>query len=302
MATKQEIDFSYSTMDKIWRLSIGETADFTGAKYDGDFTMTLEEAQQRKHEWIVENLNIKPGDKVLDIGCGWGPVLNFLRKIGAKGTGITLSQGQHAACKAKGFDVHLLNYRELTPDKFGKFDAVVSVGAFEHFCSVDEYKAGKQDEVYREFFKIVSDLLPVGGRCFIQTMVFADGMIPLEKFDINAPKDSNEYLMALIMNEFPGSWLPYGKEHVIRCAEQNFKLVTEHSGRLDYIETIKVWRKLLKQFGTRKYMAYLSLLPKFLSDTAFRRRLDNLKIAPIRVAFEREIWDHHRIVFEKVAD
>lgn len=302
MATNQEIDFSYSTMDKIWRLSVGEMADFTGAKYDGDFSMSLEQAQQRKHEWIIDQLNIKSADKVLDIGCGWGPVLNYLRNIGAKGTGITLSQGQHAACVAKGFDAHLLNYRELTPDKFGKFDAVVSVGAFEHFCSVEEYKAGKQDQVYQDFFKIVSDLLPVGGRCFIQTMVFSDGMIPLENFNINAPKESNEYLMALIMNEFPGSWLPYGKEQIIKNASPHFKLVTEHSGKNDYIETIKVWRKMLKSFGGKKYLAYLSLLPRFLTDTAMRRRLDNLKIAPIRVAFERGIWDHHRIIFEKVAE
>lgn len=48
MATKNEIDFSYSTMDKICRHSVGEMADFTGARYDGDFSITLEEAQRRK--------------------------------------------------------------------------------------------------------------------------------------------------------------------------------------------------------------------------------------------------------------
>lgn len=302
MATQTEIDYSYSTMDRIWRLSVGEMADFTGAKYDGDFSLSLEEAQRRKHEWIVDQLNIKAGSKVLDIGCGWGPVLKHLREIGAQGTGITLSKGQYAACVNKGFDAHILNYRDLKPDTFGKFDAVVSVGAFEHFCSVKEYKNGQQDDVYRDFFGKVGELLPVGGRCFIQTMVFEENMIPLEDFDINAPKDSNEYLMALIMNEFPGSWLPYGKEQIIRNAAPQFRLVTEHSGKNDYIETIKVWRKMLKRFGGKKYMAYLSLLPKFLTDSAMRRRLDNLKIAPIRVAFEREIWDHHRLIFEKVKE
>lgn len=302
MATQTEIDFSYSTMDKIWRLSVGETADFTGAKYDGDFSMSIDEAQRRKHEWIVSQLNIREGSRVLDIGSGWGPLLNHLQEVGANATGITLSKGQYAACVRKGFDVHVLNYRDLQPDTFGSFDAVASVGAFEHFCSVEEYRAGQQDQVYQEFFKKVSDLLPVGGRCFIQTMVFGEGMIPLEDFNIHAPKESNEYLMALIMNEFPGSWLPYGKEQIIKNASPHFKLVTEHSGKNDYIETIKVWRKMLKSFGGKKYLAYLSLLPKFLTDSAMRRRLDNLKIAPIRVAFERGIWDHHRIVFEKVAE
>jgi|SRR6478609_3037468 len=299
MASKTEIDFSYTTMDKIWRLSVGEMADFTGARYDGDFSLSLEEAQRKKHEFIVEHLNIREGSNVLDIGSGWGPVLNYLKQINAKGTGITLSQGQYEACQRNGFNVHVRDYRTLTPDTFGKFDAVVSVGAFEHFCSVDEYKAGKQDEVYQNFFKTVSDLLPQGGRCFIQTMVFEKGMIPLEDFDITAPKESNEYLMALVMNEFPGSWLPYGKEQIIKNASPYFNLVTEHSGKNDYIETIKVWRKRLKSFGLQKYIAYASLLPSFLTDPAMRRRLDNLKIAPIRVAFERGIWDHHRLVFEK---
>jgi cyclopropane-fatty-acyl-phospholipid synthase len=300
MANKHDIDYSYSTMDKIWRVSIGEMADFTGAKYDGNFSLSLEEAQKRKHEFIVQNLNITEGTRVLDMGCGWGPFLNYLRQIKAKGIGLTLSKGQHAACTRQGFEVYIQDCRTVTPADYGRFDAIASVGAFEHFCSIEDYKAGKQDEVYHNFFKTVSDLLPVGGRCFIQTMVFDEGMIDLEAIDINANKDSNEYLMALVVNEFPGSWLPYGKEQIVKNASPFFKLVNHHSGRLDYIETIKVWRRRLKTFGWEKYLAYLSLAPKLLYDPKMRNRLANLKVAPIRVAFEREIWDHFRLVFEKV--
>jgi len=110
MATKTEIDYLYSTMDRIWRLSVGEMADFTGSKYDGDFSLTIEEAQRRKHEQIVEQLNISAGSMVVDIGCDWGPVLNYLREIGAMGTGITLSKGQHASCINNSFDAHILIY------------------------------------------------------------------------------------------------------------------------------------------------------------------------------------------------
>ncbi|WP_162339532.1 SAM-dependent methyltransferase [Cyclobacterium salsum] len=302
MASKQDIDYTYSKMDKIWRWSVGETADFTGAKYDGDFSLSLEAAQRNKHTFIAENLEIKAGDRVLDIGSGWGPFLTYIKELGAIGTGITLSEGQYNACKRNGLDVHICNYRDLSPATFGKFDAIASVGAFEHFCSVDEYRAGKQDEVYQNFFKIVSSLLPVGKRCFIQSMVFDKGMIAIDSADIHAPKDSNEYLLALIMNEFPGSWIPYGKEQIIKNAAPYFKLVTEHSGRLDYIETIKVWRQKLKSFGWKKYWAYLQLVPQLFTDPSMRKRLSNLKVAPIKVAFEREIWDHHRLVFEKVSD
>jgi len=302
MATKQEIDYTYSTMDKIWRWSIGETADFTGAKYDGDFSLSLEEAQRKKHKFIAENLEIKAGNKILDIGSGWGPFLKYSQELDAKGTGITLSEGQYKACKRNGFDVHICNYRDLTPNTYGRFDAIVSVGAFEHFCSVDDYRAGKQDEVYKNFFKIASSLIGVGNKCFIQTMVFDKGMIGLDSADIKAPKSSNEYLLALIMNEYPGSWIPYGKEQIIKNAAPYFKLVTEHSGKLDYIETIKIWRRKLKAFGWKKYWAYLQLAPRLLTEPSMRERLNNLKIAPIKVAFERGIWEHHRLVFEKISD
>lgn len=300
MAKKSDIDFSYSTIDTIWRCSVGEMSDFTGAKYDGDFSLSLEEAQRRKHEFIIENLNIREGSKVLDMGCGWGPLLNCLEQIGAKGIGVTLSDAQYKSCQEHGFEVYIKDCLTMSLEDFGMFDAVASVGAFEHFCSIEDYRAGKQEEVYQNFFKTVSDLLPVSGRCFIQSMVFGEDMIDIDAMDIHADKDSNEYLMALIVSEFPGSWLPYGKEQIIEASKEHFKLVNYHSGRLDYIETIKVWRKRMKKFGWRKYLSYASMVPGLLYDQKMRDRLQVMKISPIRVAFEREIWDHFRLVFEKV--
>ena len=50
---------------------MGELADFSGAKYDGDFTLSLEEAQRRKHEYVAERIGLGPGTRVLDLGCGW---------------------------------------------------------------------------------------------------------------------------------------------------------------------------------------------------------------------------------------
>ena len=95
MAGKKELDYTYSTIDKIFRLSMGETADFSGAMYNGDFTMTLEEAQRAKHKFIADNLNIKKDDKVFDLGCGWGCFSKYVNdERGAKSIGLTLSQGQ----------------------------------------------------------------------------------------------------------------------------------------------------------------------------------------------------------------
>ena len=64
MASKKDLDFIYTTIDKIFRLGIGEMGDFSGARYNGDFSMTLEEAQRAKHQFITDQLGIKKGSKV----------------------------------------------------------------------------------------------------------------------------------------------------------------------------------------------------------------------------------------------
>src|SRR5512134_1859272 len=109
MATQQEMEFAYSLIDRMFRLSLGENADFSGAKYDGDFSLRLEDAQRRKHEFVVRQLGIRPG------------------------SGVTLSTAQAEACRRNGLTVHVMDGRTVTPATFGRFDAVVSLGAWEHF-------------------------------------------------------------------------------------------------------------------------------------------------------------------------
>src|SRR5947199_2831820 len=115
MADRKDIDFSYSLTDRVVRLALGELADFSGAKYDGDFSLSLEQAQRRKHEYVAEQIGIGPGRRVLDLGSGWGPLLNYIRERGGVGVGVTLSSAQLAACGRHGLDVHLLDARGVTP-------------------------------------------------------------------------------------------------------------------------------------------------------------------------------------------
>ena len=99
MATKTDLDITYTTIDETFRLSMGQSGDYSGAKYDGDFSMTLEQAQKAKHKFIADSLNIGKGSKVLDMACGWGPFSMYITKErGAESIGLTLSKGQAGAC------------------------------------------------------------------------------------------------------------------------------------------------------------------------------------------------------------
>lgn len=303
MAEQKDLDFTYTTIDKIFRLSLGETGDYSGAKYDSDFSMSIEDAQKAKHKFIADSLNIKKGSKVLDMACGWAPFINYITKDReAESIGLTLSQGQADACRKNGFNVQVKDCRTVKPEDFGTFDAITCIGGLEHFVTIEDYKAGKQEQVYKDFFQTLNDLLPVGGRFYMQTMTFSKNMLDLEDISVNAEKGSASHVLALMIEEFPGSWLPYGPEMVIKNAEpKNFKLISQSSGRLDYIETIGQWRKKFRKFGVRKYGLYLKLALRYFTDKSFRHQIAVFKISPNRVCFEEEIMDHYRLVFEKVA-
>src|SRR5262245_19907947 len=98
MATHEQIEETYNCMDEVWRLSFGPHPDLSCAYFNGDFSKSLEQAQRDKHDFILDSLKVGSGARVLDIGCGWGPLLNVIRERGAKGIGITLSTRQMEAC------------------------------------------------------------------------------------------------------------------------------------------------------------------------------------------------------------
>jgi cyclopropane-fatty-acyl-phospholipid synthase len=307
MATQKELDAHYAVMDKIFRLSLGEKGAYSCARFDGDFSLTLEKAQLKKYQFIIDGCNIKKGKKVLDMGCGWGAFIDYLNSIGADTYGVVLAKGQADACIRNGLNVKHMDSKDITSETFGKFDVVTAMGSPEHLCSVDQYKAGQQEEIYKTYFKQISDLLPVGGRFYCQSMVFGPNMvkfedIPFNMTDIRKKEFTDEELMDIICRKFPGSWLPYGKEGLIDPSKENFKLISVDSGRLDYIETIKRWTEAFHKFRIKKYLLFASLIPKLISSSSFREWYLMEKIDCNQLLFEREIFEHYRIIFEKVKD
>ena len=298
----KEMDFTYTNIDTFIRLSLGENAHFSNAMYDGDFSLSLDEAQKRKYDFVIKNLNIKKGSRVLDLGCGWGGWLKYIKKeAGAEGVGINLSKGQVAACRENGLEVYLKDARYIKPEDFGTFDAVTAFGSYEHVASVSDLMSDSLDDVYQDYFKHVFNLLKPGGRFYMQSMVFSKNFVPYDEWDIDAPKDSDAYMLALLSKHNPDSWIPIGHEQIIKDASKYFDKVFYSSGRLDYVKTNREWTKLFYKFNLKKYLWFASLVPKLFTDKEFRHQLAVLRVRPNRVCFEREIMDHARLVFEKKA-
>ncbi len=303
MANQKEIEAMYDWVDYFHVLRLGDYADFTCALFDGDFSKTLNQAQKDKHEYVLGGLHFKAGDRILDIGCGWGPMLNYIRERGGKGVGFTLSSAQNKYNVSKGLDSRLQDYKTVKPQDVGQFDGVVSIGALEHFCSIEDFKAGKQEEIYKNFFKFCSDVLPKGGRLYLHMMIWGKKVPNPDSFSLNAPEGSEEKIMARTIKFYPGSWLPASKEQLIKCAEPYFNFISTKNGRLDYIETLKRWGDWSSIWGSpiktfKALWGYIKLLPK-LFDPNFRTQLAFLRHSDQSAIFKKEIFTHERMFFEK---
>jgi cyclopropane-fatty-acyl-phospholipid synthase len=297
VASKKDIERTYDYMDDVLRRSLGEFPDLSCAYYNGDYSLTLEEAQRAKHDYVLHSICFKPGMRVLDIGCGWGPILQAVQARGGYALGITLSSAQVSSCQANSLNVHLRDWRELTPQEYGRFDAIVSLGAFEHFCSIQEYLQGEQDNIYRKFFELCHSLLPKRARLYLQTMVW-DKPPDYETISLKSPRNADAYIVALLEKFYPGSWLPHGERQITQSA-LGFRLLSSNSGRPDYIQTIKEWRNRQIWRAALSPHSLSKLAIRYATDHNFRYQLKSLRYGCNRLCFEREIMDHRRIVFEK---
>lgn len=185
---------------------------------------SLETAQKNKKALITAKLLPKPGQRVLDIGCGWGGLgLHLAREHSADVTGVTLSQEQHKIAEERAQTeglgdrarFRLQDYREID----GIFDRIVSVGMFEH-VGVPHY---------REFFTTVRDRLADDGVALLHTIGRADG-----------PGATNPWIAKYI---FPGGYSPALSE-VLEVIERSGLYVTDiEVWRLHYAETLRAWHK-----------------------------------------------------------
>lgn len=180
---------------------------------------TLEEAQLAKLDMICRKLQLKPGETLLDIGCGWGGLAKFAAEnYGVTVTGVTVSKEQLALAqeRVKGLPVQLLlqDYRDLQ----GSFDKVVSVGMFEH--------VGPKN--YKTYFEVADRNLKPEGIFLLHT-------IGSKRTDNNVDPWINKYI-------FPNGCLP-SVRHIANASEPHFIVEDWHNFGADYDTTLMAWHE-----------------------------------------------------------
>ncbi|MBU1697139.1 MAG: class I SAM-dependent methyltransferase, partial [Proteobacteria bacterium] len=154
--TAQTVVSCYSLLDLTVTAGI---EDYTDGIYEGDVNRPYKDAQRIQGNYLLDEVRCRKGSRILDIGCGNGTLLELIRERNAVGSGITISQPQVNRCKRKGFEVYLMNYRDIPKKWNDQFEGIIANGSIEHFVQPQDVIAGRQDEIYRELFEICCRIL-----------------------------------------------------------------------------------------------------------------------------------------------
>jgi cyclopropane-fatty-acyl-phospholipid synthase len=249
------IEHHYDVSNDFYRLWLDRNMAYSCAYFHSD-TDTLDRAQEQKFEHICRKLMLRPGERLLDIGCGWGGlIVHAVRHHGVRATGITLSRNQfdHARERiareglADRCSVELLDYRDVPEDE--KFDKIASVGMFEH--------VGLSNLPL--YFGKIERLLTDGG------LAMNHGITTMDPKSRAVGRGAGTFIDRYI---FPHGELPHLSLAIRAMSEQNLEAIDVESLRHHYAKTLGFWASRLEAaqaearalVGEQRYRTWLVYL------------------------------------------
>jgi cyclopropane-fatty-acyl-phospholipid synthase len=250
------IEHHYDVSNDFYALWLDTNMAYSCAYFERD-TDTLDEAQTQKFAHICRKLMLKPGERLLDIGCGWGGlVLHAARHHGVIAHGITLSRNQLDLARARieeaGLSdrctVELMDYRDV--DESHKFDKIASVGMFEHvgLANLGEY--------FRKIYRLLAD----------DGLVMNHGITTMDPQNRAVGMGAGEFIDRYI---FPHGELPHLSRAILSMSEQGLEAIDVESLRHHYAKTLGHWaarleesqhdaRRLVGEARYRTWLIYLA--------------------------------------------
>ncbi len=256
LAARRNVAHHYDLSVDFYRLFLDEDLQYSCAYFETP-DLTLEEAQLAKKHLLATKLGLSPGDRVLDIGCGWGGLGLTLAEMGGKVTGVTLSAEQLALAEARARDRGLSHRAEFRLQDFRdideRFDRIVSVGMFEH-VGVPNYQA---------YFDTIARLLEDNGVAVVHSIGRR-----------GPPSRTQPWIAKHI---FPGGYIPSLSE-VLPAIERSGLWVTDvEILRLHYAETLRHWRE--------RFQAHRSEIVSLYDERLFR--MFEFYLASSEIGFRR---------------
>jgi len=232
--SKKNIHAHYDLGNAFYKQWLDESMNYSSALFEGDADRPMPEAQAAKVRRALRECALQPGQRLLEIGCGWGALAETAAaEFDARVTGVTLSTEQLAwaqerlerAGVAHQADLRLQDYREIAD---APFDAIASIEMFE--------AVGR--EYWDSFFATVHARLKPGGLACIQTITIHDDLF--ERY-----VKSTDFIQQYI---FPGGMLPSSTAFKAQAQKAGLHVVNELAFGRDYAETLRRWRvRFLKQ-------------------------------------------------------
>jgi len=220
--SKKNVEHHYDIGEDLYDLFLDKKHRQYSCGYWKNINDTLEDAQQNKINHIIKKLDLHPGQRILDIGCGWGGMcFEIARQSECEVTGVTLSKNQYEYCVKTAKELKLdnqchfklLDYRNIE----GKFQRIVSVGFLEH--------TGRK--FYKTFFKKLNNLMTDDGVSLIHTIGSTEPKSPPQPW--------------ISANIFPGGLVPSGSDLIDAIEKSDLVLSDMESLIRHYDKTLKAW-------------------------------------------------------------
>jgi cyclopropane-fatty-acyl-phospholipid synthase len=235
----EDVQAHYDLSDEFFGLFQDPSRTYSCAFYERD-NMTLAEAQLAKIDLALGKLDLEPGMTLLDIGCGWGSVMQrAVEAYDVNVIGLTLSRNQSVYCQQLLGDLESERSRRVELHGWEQFtepvDRIISIEAFEAFPK----------ERYGPFFERCFEILPAGGRMVLQTIMghplkrWPEMGIPIVMSDL-------KFMRFIAKEIFPGGSIPCDEDIINLSAAAGFSLEHQETLNPHYVRTLRTWASNLE--------------------------------------------------------